>query len=181
MPVLIEFPRSRAWDRDSSSNNCLGDAVRITGGGDRKKQNVCECSVNSVMSNSLRPYGLTVGSSVHGIHQARILEWVAISSFRESSWTRDQTPIGRRVLYPLSHLRSPRQNSQGRKNKESNMVSARDWLQSDPMQILQYKVNPTLRQAGKAFILYYHSKIERQEDGRRERNYSLQGKEQLIL
>ena len=61
------------------------------------------------------------------------------------------------------------------------MVSARDWLQSDPMQILQYKVNPTLRQAGKAFILYYHSKIERQEDGRRERNYSLQGKEQLIL
>ena len=114
MPVLTEVPRSRGWDRDSCSNNCLGDAVRITGGGDRNKQNVCECSVPSVVSNSLRPYGLTVGSSVHGLLQARILEWVAISSFRESSWTRDQTQvswiscIGRRVLNPLSHLRSPK-------------------------------------------------------------------------
>ena len=31
------------------------------------------------------------GSSVHGILQARILEWVAISSSRETSWPRDQT------------------------------------------------------------------------------------------
>ena len=31
------------------------------------------------------------GSSVHGISQARILEWVAISSFRVSSRPRDQT------------------------------------------------------------------------------------------
>ena len=33
------------------------------------------------------------GSSVHGISQARILEWVAISSSRESSPPRDQTQI----------------------------------------------------------------------------------------
>ena len=33
------------------------------------------------------------GSSVHGIFQARILEWVAISSSRESSWCRDQTCV----------------------------------------------------------------------------------------
>ena len=33
------------------------------------------------------------GSSVHGIFQARILRWVAISSFRGSSQTRDQTHI----------------------------------------------------------------------------------------
>ena len=32
-------------------------------------------------------------SSVHGIFQARILEWVAISSSRVSSWPRDQTRI----------------------------------------------------------------------------------------
>ena len=38
--------------------------------------------------------------------QARILEWIAMSSLRESSWTRDQTLssyvscIGRWVLYP---------------------------------------------------------------------------------
>ena len=45
------------------------------------------------------------GSSVHGIFQARILEWVAISSSRESSQLRDPTHIccisciGRQVLY----------------------------------------------------------------------------------
>ena len=33
------------------------------------------------------------GSSVHGIFQARVLEWVAISSSRESSWPRDQTRV----------------------------------------------------------------------------------------
>ena len=31
------------------------------------------------------------GSSVNGIFPARILEWVAISSFRESLWPRDRT------------------------------------------------------------------------------------------
>ena len=31
------------------------------------------------------------GSSIHGILQARILEWVAISFSRGSSWPRDQT------------------------------------------------------------------------------------------
>ena len=43
-----------------------------------------------------------LGSSVHGILQARILEWVAISFSRGSSWPWDRTwvsCIGRRVLY----------------------------------------------------------------------------------
>ena len=35
------------------------------------------------------------GSSVHGTFQARILEWVAISFSRGSSWPRDQTHIFR--------------------------------------------------------------------------------------
>ena len=39
----------------------------------------------SVMSDS--------GFPVHGILQARILEWVAISSSRASSWPRDQTHV----------------------------------------------------------------------------------------
>ena len=42
------------------------------------------------------------GSSVHGISQARILEWVAISFSMGSSWPRDQTRvsfIGRRVFF----------------------------------------------------------------------------------
>ena len=33
------------------------------------------------------------GSSVHGISQAKILEWVAISSSRGSSQSRDQTQV----------------------------------------------------------------------------------------
>ena len=42
------------------------------------------------------------GSSVHGIFQAKILEWVAISSSRRSSWPTDQTHVscnGRWILY----------------------------------------------------------------------------------
>ena len=42
------------------------------------------------------------GSPVHGISQSRILEWVAISSCRGSSWPRDGTRmscIGRQILY----------------------------------------------------------------------------------
>ena len=33
------------------------------------------------------------GSSVHGILQARVLEWVAIPFFRRSSWSRDQPQV----------------------------------------------------------------------------------------
>ena len=35
------------------------------------------------------------GSSLHGILQARVLEWVAISFFRESSQPRDRTQVSR--------------------------------------------------------------------------------------
>ena len=52
------------------------------------------------------------GSCVHGIPQARILEWVTISSSRGSSWPRDQTCVscnsctGRQILLSLYHLGS---------------------------------------------------------------------------
>ena len=42
------------------------------------------------------------GSSVHGVSQARTLEWVALSYSRRSSWPRDWnhiTCIGRWILY----------------------------------------------------------------------------------
>ena len=38
------------------------------------------------------------GSSVHGILQARILEWVAMPSFRGSSQSRDRTHTEERIL-----------------------------------------------------------------------------------
>ena len=48
------------------------------------------------------------GSSIHGIFQTRILEWVAISFSRRSSQPRDWTPglpHCRQTLYHLSHLK----------------------------------------------------------------------------
>ena len=71
---------------------------------------VCMLS-HSVMANSLWLMNCTPsGSSVHGALQARILEWVAMSSSRGSSQPRDQTCIPyvsyicRKVLY---HMGSP--------------------------------------------------------------------------
>ena len=50
------------------------------------------------------------GSSIHGIFQARLLQWVAISFSRGSSWPRDWTQVscivGRR-FYHLSHQEVP--------------------------------------------------------------------------
>ena len=53
------------------------------------------------------------GSSVHGIFQARVLEWVAISFSRGSSQPRDQTHVSCIVgsrFYHLSHQRSKSQS-----------------------------------------------------------------------
>ena len=53
------------------------------------------------------------GSSVHGIFQSRILEWVVISSSRQSSQVRDQIciscvpSIGRWILYYWNTLEAP--------------------------------------------------------------------------
>ena len=62
---------------------------------------VCVCVWSrSVMSNSLRPHGpirSPSGSSVHGILQARILEWVATSLSRGYSQPRDLTQVSSTV------------------------------------------------------------------------------------
>ena len=54
----------------------------------------------SVKVNSLNHVWLCT-PPIHGIYQARVLEWVAISFSRGSSWPRDQTQVshivGRRV------------------------------------------------------------------------------------
>ena len=68
------------------------------------------CEVASVVSNSSDPIDCSLpGSSVHGILQARIPEWVAMPSSRGSSQPRDRTPVssvpclGKQVLYHQSH------------------------------------------------------------------------------
>ena len=60
---------------------------------------VCSAVSDSLWTQDCSP----PGSSVLGVSQARTLEWVAVSSSRASSQTRDQTrvsPISRRILYP---------------------------------------------------------------------------------
>ena len=70
--------------------------------------------LHSVMSDSLRPMDCSPpGSSVHGIFQARILEWVAISYSRGSSRPRDQIQvscvscISRQILYHRAIWEAP--------------------------------------------------------------------------
>ena len=55
---------------------------------------MCACSVAKSCPALCNPEDYSPpGSSVHGISRARILEWVAISFSRGSSWPRDRTPI----------------------------------------------------------------------------------------
>ena len=55
---------------------------------------MCVCVSHSFVSDSLQSCGLyPLGSSVHGILQARILEWVAISFSRAFSRPSNQTRV----------------------------------------------------------------------------------------
>ena len=61
------------------------------------------CSVSKSCLTLLQTHGHSPpASSVHGISQARILKWIAISFPRGSSWLRDRTHVsgfGRQILY----------------------------------------------------------------------------------
>ena len=62
--------------------------------------------IHSFVSNSTPPW--TIGSSIHGVSQTRILEWVAISSRGSSQLTSliHISCTGRQIFLPLSHLGS---------------------------------------------------------------------------
>ena len=66
---------------------------------------VCAKSLQSCSTLCNPMDGVSPDSSVHGILQARILEWVAVPSSRGSSLARDRTRIsyvsciGRQILY----------------------------------------------------------------------------------
>ena len=66
-----------------------------------------ECAKSLPPCPTLRPCGLY---SVHGISQARILEWVSIAFSKGSSQPRDWTHIsyiGRRILYQWATSKAP--------------------------------------------------------------------------
>ena len=91
------------------------------------------------------------GSSVHGILQARILEWVAISSSRGSSQPRDSTCvscIGRQILYCWA-TREDNSNytSHLAPKKAINILY---WER----QILKFKLSPYIQKLLKYIILF---------------------------
>ena len=83
-------------------------ALPLCSGGEREFSS-CSCCLLAKSCLTLcdpMDYNLP-GSSVHGILQARILEWVAIPFSRGSSHPKDWTWVsctGRWILYHLSHL-----------------------------------------------------------------------------
>ena len=71
---------------------------------------MCECSVTKSCLTLCYPMGCsTPGSFVPGISQARILEWIAISFSRGSSWAgfKPVSLAWQVDSLPLSHLGSP--------------------------------------------------------------------------
>ena len=91
---------------DSSFGSLCFICTMIDDGGERERERERECVCSqatrssmenqcsySVVSDSATPWTdcSLPGSCVHGILQARILEWVAIPFSRGSSWPRDQT------------------------------------------------------------------------------------------
>ena len=76
-----------------------------------------------------------LGSSIHGISQARILEWVAISSCREFSLSRNQTHIscgshiGRQILYHWATRETPKSIGVAQRKRSHQDLNLDCWIQ----------------------------------------------------
>ena len=78
-------PRSPALQADSLPSEPPGEPCTST---------LCMCLVTQLCLTLCDPMDCSPpGSSVHGIFQARILEWVATHSSRGSSWPRNWTRV----------------------------------------------------------------------------------------
>ena len=96
-PVFRVFPASAGSQWPLAQNNLyvrgiFGGGIFCWPSGLMFYMNVSVCVSHLVISNSLKSHGCCLpGSCVHGILQARILEWVAIPLSRGSSQPRDWT------------------------------------------------------------------------------------------
>ena len=93
-PGVCLLPQLSVTDQNGKKQQGAGPRAKVF-----CSSPVCVMCVwsHSVVSDSLRPYGLCSlpGSSTHGIFQARVLEWGAISFSRGSSPPRDRTRVSR--------------------------------------------------------------------------------------
>ena len=105
--LVAQFVNSQSFGADPTSPNQIRPDSPSRDGKWRSPCHLLQSAVcflcGLVVSDSLRPHGLYPGSSVHGISQARIPEWVAISFSRASSQPRDRIHfswIARLTLLP---------------------------------------------------------------------------------
>ena len=117
------------------------------------------------------------GSFVHGIFQARILEWIVISFSKESFWSRNWTYISciscvsRWVLYQLSHQGSPIKGMCTlliflTKDSTLMMVGVKTLIQmASSMSLLEYVAQwshnciPVIMQWGVSLLVHYYQAL----------------------
>ena len=117
--VVSEWPRCsrQCSGHEGAAAGNWRPSLHFSGREIRNKEHIVLCRAKSFQSCPAlcSPMDCSpTGSSVHGILQARILEWLAMPSSRGSSQSRDRTwlfyisCIGRLVLYHKCHLGSLR-------------------------------------------------------------------------
>ena len=89
---MYSFPYLEALCSMSSFNCCFLACIQISQEAGQKGKVRWSQSVVSDWVSDPTDCSLP-GSSIHGIFQARVLEWVAISYSRGSSWPRDRTQV----------------------------------------------------------------------------------------
>ena len=94
--VAIPFSRGSSWPWDWTRVFCIAGRFFMVWA-TREAHRMCLCVSVLVVQLCLTLCNSTdcspSGSSVHGICQARILEWVAIPFSRGSFWLRDRTQV----------------------------------------------------------------------------------------
>ena len=115
---LKDFSSTVSWQFTTSRECCYMWASRRHFVVNIRRQCVRACWLLQSCPTVCEPVDCSPpGSSVHGILQARLLEWIAMPSSKGSSWPRDQTHIsyvsciGRQALHQEGHLGSPRRDS----------------------------------------------------------------------
>ena len=111
-PLSMGFPRQESWNGlsfpspgDLPNTGIEPTSPALAGGfftteppGKPSATIVCVCEVTQSCLTLCNPMDNSLpGSAIHGIFQARILEWAAISFSRGSSRLRDQTQVSQIV------------------------------------------------------------------------------------
>ena len=124
---------------------------------DTKRVCVAECFSHVRLCNTMDCS--PPGSSVQGILQARILEWVAISFSRESSWPRNRAHvswIGRWVLYHEHHWEASKYKKIHKKSPSAYLTIVEglsnlfEWYHTD------FSIVTFLKNVGR-LVLFYRS------------------------